>query len=171
LPPNLADHPPTVYVNEAAIIARLDPWIESFADGSWLTESQLGDPAAAAQRAGMLSQLRDLDRKISNLIVAIESGRDPSVLMGQLALRNLEREALKARLAAVAGASALTTDQVEGLLRALGGIGQVLRDATPQERADAYTALGVRMVYDDRTEQVRVTADLARVAAGVGGGT
>ena len=171
LPPELADHPPTLYVNEGAIVARLDPWIESFADGSWLTESQLGDPAAAARRAGMLAQLRDIDRKIANLVAAIESGRDPSVLLDQLARRNAEREALKTRLAVGAGASLLTTDQVDVLLRTLGGIGQVLREASPQERADAYSALGVRMVYDDRVHQVHVTADLARVAAGVGGGT
>ena len=158
-------------MNKGAIVARLDPWIESFADGSWLTESRLGDPAAAARRAGMLAQLRDLDHKIANLVAAIGSGRDPSVLLDQLARRNAEREALKARLAVGAGASSLTTDQVDVLLRTLGGIGQVLRGASPQERADTYAALGIRMVYDDRVHQVHVTADLARVAAGVGGGT
>ena len=129
--PELADHPPTLYVNEAAIVARLDPWIESFADGSWLTESRLGDPAAAARRAGMLAQLRDLDHKIANLVAAIGLGRDPSVLLDQLARRNAEREALKARLAVGAGASLLTTDQVDVLLRTLGGIGQVLRRGQP----------------------------------------
>ena len=169
LPPELADHPPTLYVNEAAIIARLDPWIESFADGSWLTESRLANSAVAAGRAGMLAELRDLDRKIANLISAVESGHDAGVLMDQLARRNVEREAVKVRLAAAVGASALTREQVDALLRALGGIGQVLRDATPQERADAYAALGVQMVCDDRTQKVHVTADLARVGGDLNG--
>jgi DNA invertase Pin-like site-specific DNA recombinase len=171
LPPELADHPSTLYVNESAIVARLDTWIESFADPAWLTMSQVEDPAAAARRSGVLAQLCELDRKIAHLINAIESGSDPRPLMDQLTQRSAEREAMKVRLAAAAGPSLLTTAQVEALVRALGGISQILREATPQERAAAYSTLGIRMVYDDRTRQVRVTADLARVARGVGGGT
>jgi hypothetical protein len=171
LPPELAGHPSTLYVNESAIVAKLDPWIESFADPEWLTESQTGDPAAAARRAGMLAQLGDLNRKIANLIAAIESGGNVRPLMEQLAHRTAEREAMKVRIAAAAGPSTLTTEQIDALLRTLGGISQILRDATPQERAAAYATLGLRLVYDDRTHQVRVTANLARVAAGVGGGT
>jgi site-specific DNA recombinase len=171
LPPELADHPPTVYVSEAAILAKLDPWIESLADPTWLAESQVRDPATAARRGSMLSQLGELDRKIANLITAIESGREPSLLIDQLARREAEREALKVRLAAAAGPSVLTTAQVDSLMQGLGGICQMLRDASPKERAAAYASLGVRMVYDDRSHQVRVSADLTRVAGGVRGGT
>jgi hypothetical protein len=39
LPPELADHRPTLYVNERDILAKLDAWIESFADPAWLAES------------------------------------------------------------------------------------------------------------------------------------
>ncbi len=53
----------------------------------------------------------------------------------------------------------------------LGGIATILQQATPKERAAAYSALGLRLTYDDRTRQVRVTADLARVANRVGGPT
>jgi hypothetical protein len=119
----------------------------------------------------MLAQLCDLERRIGNMIAAIESGGDARPLMDQLAQRTAEREALKVQVAAATGSSTLTVKQIDSLLGALGGISQILRDATPKERAAAYYTLGLRMVYDDRTHQVGVTADLARVAAGVGGGT
>jgi hypothetical protein len=75
------------------------------------------------------------------------------------------------RQPSLAGLVMRTKNQVEAIVQALGGIGRVLREATTSERADVYRSLGVRMVYDDRSHQVRVVADLARVAGGVGGGT
>jgi site-specific DNA recombinase len=170
LPHDLADHPRTLYVNENAILSRLDPWIESFADPAWLAESQTKDSVAASRLAGLRTQLGELDRKVGNLLTAVESGGNSRLLTAQLTRREAEREAMSVRLAQAAD-TAMTKDQVEAIVQALGGIGQVLREATTAERAEVYQSLGVRMVYDDRSHQVRGTADLARVAGGVGGGT
>ena len=157
-------------MNERDILAKLDPWIESFADPAWLAEGKTRDPAASPRLAGLRAQLGELDCMIGNLLAAIEAGGDSRLLTAQLARREAEREAVMVRLAQAAG-TAMTKDQVEAILQALGGISRILRDATTTERAEVYQSLGVRMVYDDRSHQVRVTADLARVAGGVGGGT
>lgn len=171
LPPELADHPRTIYVNEQDILAKLDPWIASLADPAWLAESQSTDPVAAAKRAGLLSQLSDLDRRINNLLDAVETGHDARPLVDQLTKRTAERDALKARLAATTGPTQLSAPQIDAIIRSLGGMAQVLERARPEERAAVYKALQIRLQYDDRRRQVRVTADLSRVAAGVGGGT
>ena len=168
LPPELADHLPTLHVNERAILAKLDPWIESFSDPAWLVESQTAEPAAAARLAGLRPQLGDLDRAIGNFLTATEVGGDSRLLTAELGRREAEREAMMVRLARAAG-TVMTKDQIEAIVRALGGIGGILRGATAIERVAAYQSLGLRMVYDDRSDQVRVTADLARVAGGVGG--
>ncbi len=84
----MADHPATLHVNKSAILGRLDAWIESFADPAWLAESQTTDPVAAARLVGVRSQLSDLDRKVANLVHAIEDGGDPKLLMSQLAQRS-----------------------------------------------------------------------------------
>jgi DNA invertase Pin-like site-specific DNA recombinase len=162
LPPDV-DHPPTLYVNEAAILAHLDPWIGSFLDPSWLAASQVEDPAEAARRTGQAAELGVLDRKISNLIAAIEIGGDTKLLTAQLAQRNAEREALKTRVAIAASPAALTADQIAELVQQLGGIAAILREATPAERGAAYQTLGIRMTYDHTARQVSVTADPARV--------
>jgi hypothetical protein len=107
---------------------------------------------------------------IGNLLTAIEAGGDSRVLAAQLARREAERDAMTARLAQGGGA-VMTKAQIEAILQALGGIGRILRNATTTERAAIYQSLGVQMKYDDRSNQVFVTADLARVAGGVGGGT
>ncbi|MGO9197990.1 MAG: hypothetical protein ACLQK4_12795 [Acidimicrobiales bacterium] len=77
----------------------------------------------------------------------------------------------KARVAATVAPSTLTPGEIAALVEELGGISSILQEATPEERSAAYAALGLRLTYDDRTHQVRVTADLARVPNRVGGGT
>jgi hypothetical protein len=89
----------------------------------------------------------------------------------QLSKQDTEREALKVRLAAATEPSSLTADQIAALLQQVGGISGMLPEATPEERADIYGALGIMLVHDDRTHQVRVTADLSPVVVRVGGGT
>jgi hypothetical protein len=124
-------------VNEKDILAKLDPWIESFADPAWLAESNTPNPAASRRLAGLRAQLGELDRMIGNLLTAIEAGGDSPVLTAQLARREAEREAMMAHLAQ-AGGGVMTEAQIEAILRALGGMGRILRDATTTERAAVY---------------------------------
>lgn|GEM_PF-3309731 len=141
--------------------------LEARRDGRRLRLRRLG----LAKTAGLHAQLGELDRKIAHLMDAIEAGGQVKVLLEQLARRSAERDALKARTAMAAGPSVLTPAQVTDILERLGGLTAALHEATVQERADVYAALGIRMTYDYRSHQLRVTADLARVAARVGGGT
>ncbi len=158
LPAHLADHPATVYVNETAVLDHLDGWIESFADPEWLAESQATDPAGATRLAGMRARLVDLDRKIANLVVAIEDGGDAKLLTGQLAQRSAERDALKVRMI-TAEPTFLTSEQITAIVQGLGGITEALKSATAQERAAIYESLAIRLTYDDRTNQIRATSD------------
>ncbi len=171
LPGELADHTSTLYVREGALLRHLDPWIESFADPAWLAEGQPGDPVAGARYVGLRTQLGDRDRKIANIMSAIESGGDAKLLAEQLAKRSTEREALKVRLVAEARATALTSVHIESLVAELGGVTAVLLHATREEKPATYDTLGLRLVYDDRNRQVRATVDLSRIANRVGGPT
>lgn len=54
---------------------------------------------------------------------------------------------------------------------ALGGLIKIFENASPADRAAVYQALAVQLSFDPAANQVRATADLARVARGVGGGT
>jgi hypothetical protein len=161
----------TLYVREDAILAQLDPWIESFADPIWLADGQTEDTAALAKRAGFEGRLRDLNKKIAHLTAALEEGGDLPVLLDQLRRRSAERDDLHARLAASGGGTTMSRKQIEALVAELGGITGLLSEATPEERASIYAELGIRLVYDDRTNQVTATADLSRVANRVGGAT
>ena len=117
----------------------------------------------------MQAQLADLDRRIANLVDAIETGADPGPIMRQLAQRTAERDALAVRMATAAGPSSLSGTQIEAIAAELGGIAEALQHATTEERAAIYASLDIRIEYDDRSHQVRATSNLARVANRVGG--
>ncbi len=133
----------------------------------WLAQGQLEDTHQSAKLAGLRAELAQLDRKIDNLMNAIEDGGNPRVLMDQLAKRQAQRQALRIRLTGTVAPRTPDPEQISAILTELGGLSAVLRTADPT----AYSTLGLHLVYDDRTHQVRVTADLARVAKCVGGGT
>jgi hypothetical protein len=103
---------------------------------------------------------RDTTRRVAAAARRGEAGHEASPLAAQLARRSAAREALRARLAAAALPKTLSTAEIAELLAAEGGSTNVLRRATPADRAAVYATLGVRLVYDDRTNQVNVTADL-----------
>jgi hypothetical protein len=57
----------------------------------------------------------------------------------------------------------LTPAEIDTLLAELGGLPQILRDATPPEKTAIYQALGPRLVYQPDDNAVVATADLGRV--------
>jgi hypothetical protein len=171
LPPDLADHPSTLHIREDTVLRHLDPWIESLANAEWLAVGQRPDERQEAKRAGLQAQLAETERRIGRLIDAVESGGDSSLLVKQLQVRETERQALLARISSLTGRPNLTPMQIEAMVAELGGIAEVLRNATPQQRAEVYGSLGLVLTYDDRSNELHVTADLARVAGRVGGGT
>lgn len=96
--------------------------------------------------------------------------RTTSILMKQLSQRSAEREALAVRMAASAASATLSRDQIAAITAELGAIANALQPATAEERVAIYGTLDSRLDYDDRTNQVQATSNLARVANRVGGG-
>jgi hypothetical protein len=56
---------------------------------------------------------------------------------------------------------------IDALLVELGGLGSVLREATPPEKASIYHGLGLQRVYHPADKTVVATADLGRVLSRV----
>jgi site-specific DNA recombinase len=174
IPPEMADHPRTSYVNETDITVQLDKWVESLADIGDLTAGQAIDPAVVARYSSMKAQLSEVDRKISILMTALESGVAADHIMEQLGRRSVERDDIAKRLERSEGPKNLSSKQVQALAAELGGIAAVLAEATAAERAEVYASLGIRLEYihgGPGHRKVLATANLARVAGRVRGGT
>jgi hypothetical protein len=65
----------------------------------------------------------------------------------------------------------LSPADIDALLDELGGLGNVLSDTTPPEKATIYQGLGLHLLYHPDQHTLVATADLGRVLSRVGGGT
>ncbi|RIQ18828.1 hypothetical protein [Jiangella rhizosphaerae] len=103
-----------------------------------------------------------MDRKIENLVVAIENAPESAaVLAKKLAQRTSERDEAAARLKRLTTTAELTVVDITTLIDQLGGIVKALRHATAEERAEIYEALALKLTYEPEPRLVRVDVDQA----------
>lgn len=157
--PEIVGHPKTVVLNEGLLLPLLDAWIEDeFTDPTWLAAQQVSaeiPPAVVALR----HRKAQLDEAVANLTGAIERGLISQAVLDQLHTREIELAQVKAELAVAARpVVAVSPEQVQGWIEALGGLAAALGKATDAERQDIYEALGLRLDYDPAQRTVRATA-------------
>ena len=164
------EHPRSVYVREDAILAPLDDWIAAMTSPEALTAHQRPTSESSPTQA-LMTQLAELDRKISYLVAAVEAGADLPQLTEQLKRRAAEREVLETRLRATPKGTRLAKQDLVQALGKLGGIAKVLAAADPVARENVYRSLGIRLQYDHLARRVSAIAAEACVLNRVRRGT
>ncbi len=170
------DHPRTVYVREDAIVSHLDAWLAEIVTPEALAASQALPPELVAGDAATASRLADCDARLGRLLDAIEAGAARELVLPRLQAAQNERARLEQSLGTRAARRVLSAREIAGWSEELGGMVKVLEGAEPSDRAAIYEAPGISLVYTPKTQEtevatVRATAELARVAERVGGGT
>lgn len=170
------DDPRTVYAREDAIVGRLDAWLAKIVTPGALAGSQAVSPDVAASDAAVASQVADCDARIGRLLNAIEEGAARELVIPRLQAVQNERARLELSLGTRAARRQLSARQIAAWAEELGGLVKVLEGADPPDRAAVYEALGINLVFtpssgENEVATVRATAELARVAERVGGGT
>ncbi|MGO9961946.1 MAG: recombinase family protein [Acidimicrobiales bacterium] len=165
------DHPPTVYVREDAIVPRLDAWLAEIVTPEALASAQAMPPDVAAQHVAVRTAMADCDVRSKRLLESIESGIDHELVAPRVRELQAERSRLAATLGAYNPWRPLSTREIAEWADSLGGMVQVLKQANPEDRAALYAELGLTLRYDPTRQQIKATAELSRVARGVGGGT
>jgi hypothetical protein len=135
-----------------------------------VASTQEPEPSIEARHANLRARLAEIDKATSKLVTAIEAGTDPAVMNPRLADLRAEREAVTRRLASLESQDRLSPADIDVLLAELGGLGSVLGEATPPEKASIYHGLGLHLIYHPANNAVVATADLGRVLSRVGGG-
>lgn len=167
LPAYLAHHPKAVYVRQDAVVDALDRWLGALASGDWLAECQEPDPGDH-RRQTLSDRLSEIDAATQNLVAAIETGTDPTILQPRITQLRAERELTQHELRRLAPPQQLTAADIDALLHELGGLEHALTHATVAEKTGIYADLRLRLTYQPEQSAVIATADLARVLSGVG---
>lgn len=176
VPPGM-EHPPTIHVREDSIISRLDAWLAEIVTPEALAAVQEVPPDLAARDASIAANLADCDARISRLVDSIEAGTARELVVPRLHAVQAERARLEASAGRRIDHRKLSAREVAAWADELGGLVNILERAEPKDRAAVYEELGIKLVYtpgspDETTPpQLQATAELARIAERVGGGT
>ena len=173
---NELDHPKNVYVREDQILRPLDGWLAQVFDPGQL-DSTLDALEAAASSTGNAGQakgraarrrLTECDARLARYRAALEAGTDPAVVSTWIAEVQAERLAAEVELERSTGQRSrrMTRDQLAALVSGLGDLLGVLATAAPEDKAEVYRKLGLRLTYDPASRVVTVESHLEPGSSG-----
>ncbi|BCY07345.1 recombinase family protein [Actinoplanes sp. L3-i22] len=165
---NRVDHPDNVYLREDVVTGPIDAWLASAFSATNLnhTVSALVDaqaPDVAEVGAGQVQRaIAACDAKLGQYRAALEAGSDPVLVTEWITETQTERSRLERQLAdAAAPTRRMGIAEVRALVESLGDVGAVLRRASPEDKAQVYREMGLRLTYAPETKTVRADVDLS----------
>ncbi|WP_220091585.1 recombinase family protein [Actinoplanes lutulentus] len=178
---NKVDHPGNVYIREDTLVEPIDTWLASAFSPTninntinAMAESQ-PEEVTGPEPEPIRQALRDCDAKLDRYRAALEAGADPVVVTDWITEVQAERAMHQRLLAEVPQTPRrLTHEEISQIVNALGDIAAVLRRAHPDDKAEVYQQLNLRLNYDPETTTVRADVNLGadrRQVVGVRGGT
>jgi site-specific DNA recombinase len=126
----------------AASSAVCPPWADPV-DGRSSTRPSRTAPRATAAR----DNIKSCDARLNRYRAALEAGTDPVLVQQRAAQVQAEKAVAEAALRSASGRRHMTAKEIGALVEALSGIAAILRAAEPQDKADVYRQLGIKLTY------------------------
>jgi hypothetical protein len=168
---NSVEHPRSVYVREELIVEPLDRWLASAFDPEQfpatiraMADSQLANDHRLAAVEAARQAVTECERKLVGYRAVLDAGTDPVVVAGWIAETEAKRKVEQMRLdqAITKVPRRLTEEEIAAMASKLGDLRKLLHSADPQDKADVYEQLGLRMTYDPAQKTVMARAQLRR---------
>ncbi|MGW3893214.1 recombinase family protein [Micromonospora chokoriensis] len=165
---NKVEHPRNVYLREDALTDPLDEWLASAFTPDHLDQTitamcDAQPTDTTPQKAATQATIAACDAKLAQYRAALDAGADPALVTGWITQTQAERTRAEADLQTTQQTEPrrMSHSQIADLVRALGDIVAVLRDADPDDKAEVYRQLGLRLTYQTETQTVRAAVDLS----------
>ncbi len=159
-----SDHPKTVYVREAQIVAPLDRWladvfsptkVEATVEAMSAADE---DPSVEALREAARQTLQQCDARLVKYRTALDADVDAAVVGEWIAEVQADRQRAEAALRRVTGNERMSQAQIRSFVEQLAGIMETLDGADPHDRAAVYAQLGLRLTYQPAERIVQAQA-------------
>jgi site-specific DNA recombinase len=175
------EHPLSVYLREDAVIGEVDRWIAREFAPHRLNETVHDLAAVPLPQAATLTsedeetarKIAECDRKLAGYRATLDAGADPKIVAAWIT----ETEAEKARyqLTALPAATArrMSEAEIKSIVDRLADTARVLIDADPEDKAEIFRQLGLKLTYHPGRKLVEANVQLAQFGFfdGVRGGT
>ena len=108
-------------------------------------------------------EIAECDAKLRQHRAALEAGADPVLVTSWMKETQARRALAKARLSKPARRERMTREEIVNLVKAIGDVMQVLKDADPADKAEIYSRLGLTLTYHPNEKRVVAEARPASI--------
>ena len=175
---NKITHPRNVYLREDVIVPRLDEWVARYfmphrraeTVAAIVAAQQLDGEDASSLTARQA--IEECDRKLARYRAALEAldaAAAPGAIAAWITEAQQERAAAESQLRRTSRRPAMDHEQVNALIENLGDHARAIAAAAPEDKANLYDKLGLRLTYQPGTQTVRAEAQLDSRTAWVNG--
>jgi site-specific DNA recombinase len=159
---NRVEHPLNINLREDAVIGRVDKWLaREFAPHRMgetlraLADAPQRDTTPASTGGEAASKIAECDRKLAQYRAALDAGANPATVAAWIA----ETEAEKATCALMTHRPGprrrMTQQEIRSIVDKFADIARVLTDADPDDKAEIFRQLGLRLTYHPGRQLVR----------------
>jgi site-specific DNA recombinase len=165
---NKISHPASVYLREEQVLPHLDEWLSRKFDPIALTstvrELEAAQGAEPKPDEAAKQEIADCDAKLRQHRAALEAGADPVLVTSWMNETQAKRALAEARLRKQStGRRRITRDEITSLVKTLGDVMRVLKDADPADKAEIYGQIGLTLTYHPNEKRVVAEARPATI--------
>ncbi len=166
---NRLEHPRNVTLRQDALLRPLDEWLAGKFEPRYLpgTIDELIAATAVPEIAAGLSDMHEAelaacDRKLAQYRAALDAGADPASIARWITETEAERARLRLLTRQAVPQQTMSKDEIAAIVNGLADLLAVLRDADPADKAEIYSQLGLRLIYQPADLIVRTEVNVVR---------
>jgi site-specific DNA recombinase len=167
---NQIHHPRTVYLREAEILPELDTWLTQTlnprhlpATLDALSTAQAIEPAP--EETALREEIATCERQLAQYRAALDNNGDATVVGGWITETQARKLTAETRLRAHTTSPAprrMTREEIATVVDTITGLMTVLKHAEPADKAEIYTAIGLRLTYHPGQKTVTTRAEIGQ---------
>jgi site-specific DNA recombinase len=92
-------------------------------------------------------KIKACQTKLDRYRAALDAGTDPGLVLQWITQVQAEKAVAEADLRQITGRRIMTPDEINTLVEAMAGIAEILRRADPDDKAEVYRQLGLKLTY------------------------
>jgi site-specific DNA recombinase len=163
---NRVDHPLNVNLREDAVVGHVDQWLAREFAPHRLTQT-IRDLAAADQtdafeaseREQAARKIAECDAKLAQYRAALDAGASPVTVAGWIAETEAERASYEAGMRKAGPRPRMSEAEITAIVDKLADIARVRHDADPDDKAEIFRQLGLKLTYHPGRQLVKAQVE------------
>jgi site-specific DNA recombinase len=163
---NRVEHPLNVNLREDAVIGQVDQWLaiefaphrlgETIRD---LASAGHADVIEAGAREEVARKIAKCDRKLTQYRAALDAGASPATVATWIAETEAEKASYELGVRKAAPGRRMSEEEITAIVDKFAELAQVLRDADPNDKAEIFRQLGLKLTYHPGRQLVKAQVE------------